>query len=65
MTILLSHVLKLMLNDKLKISCDKENISLKVKKDNPIKDNLILYYSGFGFKKTDENRNICYYVLFK
>ena len=55
MTILLNHILKLILLDKLKVLIDKNNLSLKVKKDNPIKDKLMTYYNTFGFKKSDDN----------
>ena len=55
MTILLNHILKLILLDKLKVLIDKNNLSLKVKKDNPIKDKLMTYYNTFGFKKSGDN----------
>ena len=50
MTILINHVFKLINNNKLKTNVDLPNLTIYIKKNNPIKDKLFNYYKTFNFK---------------
>ena len=55
MSMLFKHVLKLIKLDKLKKTYDLDNITLNVRKNNPIKNKLLSYYKSFNFDKINEN----------
>ena len=57
MTILFKHILKLIKFNKLKTNISYDNLSLNIRKINPIKTNLLEYYSTFGFKPQSENNS--------
>ena len=62
MTILLNHVFKLINNNKLKTNVDLPNLTIYIKKNNPIKDKLFNYYKTFNFKMYQDSSD---YLILK
>lgn len=61
MSMLFKHILKLIKLDKLKKTYELDNITLNIRKNNPIKNKLLIYYKLFNFSETHENDT--YYTM--